>query len=252
MATGSPWSVCARRCRRPDHGRRGSGGCGDRRIWRSAGRSAGERVGRLAADLREREIDVLLVTTPGQPALPHRFHRHHRAGLDRRGPGRAPSVLHRLSLRRPVGRAGAGRVFASRDRRGGSARGRRRRALPVREAGRQGHLRRALLLRARLPRRCAWLGIPAEFGARRAPGVRRREPHGQAAHAPARAGRSSIGRGSVGTRPLRRRRGASAGNQGRGRDRPHPRRGGTRRRGTAGRARSGCRGTHRAGGRDRA
>ena len=80
---------------------------GRRRLPRRARAAQGgavSRADRVAARLAERELDLLLVDRPRQPALPHRLHRHQRAG-DRRA--RHAPLPDRLPLRRA--RQGGGR-----------------------------------------------------------------------------------------------------------------------------------------------
>ena len=85
---------------------------------RRTARRAASALERLAGELRERELDALLVQSPLRPALPHGLHRQQRAGADRgarrRALGGAHRVPHRLPLRDPVGPAGARGVRAAR------------------------------------------------------------------------------------------------------------------------------------------
>ena len=77
------------------------------------------------AELRERELDVLLVDTPVNVRYLTGFTGTNGLALIGLRRGRRAPLLHRLPLRHPVGRAGARRV-RPRDRRGRPARGRRR------------------------------------------------------------------------------------------------------------------------------
>ena len=72
-------------------------------------------------------LDALLVSAPGQRALPDRLHRQQRRGARRPRRRWRAALLHRLSLRHAGARAGA-RPLRARDRHRGPAGGRRGRA----------------------------------------------------------------------------------------------------------------------------